>query len=95
MKGATAIYLGRLIPKENFRTFIYAPNGSQKLVESWDAFEAHMESGVWFATATDAQNSVANDEPKVKPRIPKDKKEKKMDTEDASSDDDFLPKVSD
>ncbi len=71
MDGTPAIYLGRLVSKENFRAFIYAPDGSQRLVESWAEFEANMQSGVWFATAQDAKNSIAKveeEKPKAKPR---------------------------
>ena len=59
MKDAPAIYLGQIVSKNNFRVFIYAPDGSQKLVESWDSYEKHMESGVWFATRDDAELSKA------------------------------------
>lgn len=59
MKGTPANYLGRLVPKEHFRTFIFAPQGGQKLVESWEEFEACMQSGLWFATKEDAFASVA------------------------------------
>lgn len=59
MKGLPAIYLGRIVEKEHFRTFIYNPNGEQKLVESWDDYEACMQSGLWFATVEDAKESVA------------------------------------
>ena len=58
MDGIPAIYLGRIVKKEGFRAFIYGPNGSQKLVESWDAFERHMESGVWFSSKKDAASRV-------------------------------------
>jgi hypothetical protein len=50
MKGTPAIYLGRIVDKEHFRTFVYGPNGKKKLVESWDEYEIVMESGLWFAT---------------------------------------------
>lgn len=59
MKGTPAIYLGRIVDKAHFRTKVYGPNGEKKLVESWDAFEAAMQSGVWFATMEDAKESVA------------------------------------
>ena len=58
MQGVPAIYMGRIVEKEHFRTFIYAPDGSSKLVESWDEYERHMETGVWFATVEDAKSSV-------------------------------------
>jgi hypothetical protein len=50
MEGAPAKYLGRIVSKENFRVFIYAPDGSQKLVNSWAEYEKHMETGLWFAS---------------------------------------------
>lgn len=59
MKGTPAIYKGRIIDKKVFRAFIYGANNEKKLVESWDAFEAAMQSGIWFASR---QNIV-----KVKP----------------------------
>lgn len=58
MKGTPAIYLGRHVDKQNFRTNVYSPDGKKKLVESWEAFEAAMESGLWFATREDAMDSV-------------------------------------
>lgn len=54
MEGKNAIYLGRIVPKHNFRAFIYSPNGQKRLVESWDEFEANMATGVWFARQEDA-----------------------------------------
>ncbi len=44
------MYLGRIVSKENFRAYIYSPDGSQKLVESWDEYEKHMETGLWLAS---------------------------------------------
>jgi hypothetical protein len=55
MKGTPAIYLGRIIDKKHFRTFVYGSNGEKKLIESWDAFEAAMQSGIWFASLEDAK----------------------------------------
>ena len=57
MEGTPAIYLGRIVEKKNFRAFIYGPNGEQRLAESWEEFEANMQSGVWFATLEDAKAS--------------------------------------
>lgn len=51
MKGMPATYLGRIVNKETFRTFIYNEKGEKKLVKSWNEFESHMELGVWFAIA--------------------------------------------
>lgn len=49
MKGNPAMYLGRVVDKAHFRVFIYDAEGKQKLIESWDDFESHMQSGIWFA----------------------------------------------
>jgi hypothetical protein len=79
MDGTPAIYKGKMVSKDKFRAFIYAPNGGRKLVESWDAFESHMESGLWFATKKDAKESVTSaqvfgEKPKAKPRTSRAKK---------------------
>ncbi len=85
MKGIPAVYLGRLVSKENFRAFVYAPGGSKKLVESWDEFEKHMETGLWFATKVDALCRVPVEKPK------RTRKEMPVIKEEATSVDDFLP----
>ena len=54
MKGTPAIYLGRVVDKKNFRAFIHGVNGERRLVESWEEFEANMQSGLWFASVEDA-----------------------------------------
>lgn len=59
MKVTQVNYLGRIVDKEHFRAFIYGTQGEQKLVESWDAFEAAMQSGIWFASVEDAKESMA------------------------------------
>jgi len=64
MKGTPAIYLGQIVSKDHFRVFIYAPDGSQKLVNSWDEFEKHMETGLWFATKEDAVTRIPVEKPK-------------------------------
>lgn len=78
MEGTPAIYLGRIVEKKNFRAFIYGVNGEKRLAESWEEFEANMESGVWFATLEDALASKAiveddkpieaDEKPKSKPK---------------------------
>lgn len=45
----TAIYLGNIVSKNNFRVFIYHADGDRKLVNSWDEYSAHMTLGTWFA----------------------------------------------
>lgn len=62
MKDAPAIYLARIVSKNNFRTFIYSHDGSQKLVESWDSYEKHMETGLWFATKEEVKEPVVETE---------------------------------
>lgn len=54
MKGTPAKYLGKIIGKDNFRAYIYCTDGSKKLIESWDDFEAHMATGLWFAKKSEA-----------------------------------------
>lgn len=57
MKGTPAIYLGKLVNKDSFRTNIYDASGKKKLVESWAEYEEAMESGLWFATLDAAMTS--------------------------------------
>ncbi len=92
MKGVPAIYLGQIVDKQHFRTFVYAMNGDKKLVESWDEYEQHMESGLWFSTQEDAKNRV----PVEKPKRTRAKAQDKPSCDDALiKDDDFLPKTGD
>jgi hypothetical protein len=53
MQGTQVVYLGRSIAKEGFRAFVYGAKDSKKLVNSWDEFEAHMATGIWFASKDD------------------------------------------
>jgi len=106
MKGVPATYLGRIISKDNFRAFIYNPNGQIRLVRSWEEFEANMQSGVWFATQEDAEASKAQSEarskpnpvgkkkprPKPKPKPKPQVAEKQSDEEDVVEDDDSVYK---
>lgn len=48
MKEAPAIYCDRVVSRENFRAFIYGHCGKTKLVNSWDEYEAHISTGIWF-----------------------------------------------
>jgi hypothetical protein len=83
MEGIPALYLGRLVSKDNFRTFIYAPSGAKKLVESWEEYERHMGTGLWFASR---EGSKINGLKEHEVKEPK-KRQKKV-----KSTDDFLPK---
>jgi outer membrane biosynthesis protein TonB len=103
MKGTPAIYLGRIVNKEHFRTFVYGTKGEQKLVESWEAYEVAMQSGIWFATREDALESVAPVEemeesegdatpkPKPKPRSKQKPKPKPVKVEEIEEDDRVIP----
>ncbi len=95
MEGKPAIYLGRLVSKENFRTFIYSPDGSQRLVESWDEYERFMETGLWFALKEDAMTRIAVEKKKRTCRVPVmtlELKEEPLSKEvKITTDDDFLP----
>ena len=89
MKGTPAIYLGRIVDKKHFRAFIHAPDGARRLVESWDEFEANMQSGVWFATPEDAKASLEVVKPKAK-RASRAKKVEFNKPEIKEEDDDFI-----
>lgn len=101
MKGVPAIYLGQIVDKKYFRTFVYSMNGKKKLVESWDEYERDMSSGLWFSTQEDAQKRIPVEKPKRMRNKPVEKKqelEQKNDeplTEELIKDDDFLPKTGD
>lgn len=43
-------YQGRMVLKKGFRAFIYGYDDKSKLVNSWEEFQKHMESGEWFDT---------------------------------------------
>ncbi len=97
MEGTPAIYLGRIVSKKNFRTFIFAPGGHQKLVESWDEFEASMQSGLWFATREEiAEPSKPKPRARVRKPVPfpEIKEDAPVDEESMAFEvkDDFLPK---
>jgi hypothetical protein len=83
MEGIPALYKGRVIPKENFRAYIYGYDGVRKLVNSWESFETHMQTGIWFVT---------KDEIKSRSQDVKLDKSKKDKIENKSVKDDFLPK---
>ena len=49
MQKETVVYDGRIVPKEGFRVFIYSFDNQTKLVESWDEYQEHISSGIWYA----------------------------------------------
>lgn len=94
MNGTPAIYLGRIVDKKNFRAFIYGKNGEKKLVESWDEFEANIQTGIWFASHEDIVSDSVKPKLKAK-RKPKSKANSEMvkeidEPEDISTDDDGM-----
>jgi hypothetical protein len=42
-------YLGKMVPREHFRVFVYSQDGKQKLVNSWNEYQEAIGSGMWFA----------------------------------------------
>lgn len=48
MKNELFAYDGRMVPKDNFRAFVYGENGAQKLAESWVHYEGLLATGLWF-----------------------------------------------
>lgn len=62
MEGVHVNYLGRVVPIENFRTFVYGADGTQKIAKSWEDYEAQISSGVWFPTREDATKNAALDD---------------------------------
>ncbi len=48
-------YLGRTFCCDHFRTWIFGKNDTKKLVESWEEYQDHINSGDWFATEQEAE----------------------------------------
>lgn len=101
MKGVPAIYLGQVVEKKHFRTFVYSMDGVKKLVESWDEYEQHMESGLWFSTQEDAKRRVPVEKPKRVRNKPVPVATEELNNDEPLieeafiRDDDFLPKTGD
>ena len=72
MQGSPATYLGKIVSKEHFRVFIYSATGQSKLVESWDEYEKHMASGLWFPTREEIK--AKEEEPEEKPKAKRSRK---------------------
>ncbi len=58
------IYNGRAISKEHFRAFVYGVEGQQKLVKSWDEFQTHMSTGIWFSSKEELEDKTAKPQKK-------------------------------
>lgn len=59
-------YDGRLVPQAGFRTFIYGANGETKLVNSWEEFQRHIETAIWFSDLKTAIQMMEKQKPKKK-----------------------------
>ncbi len=62
MDDSEGTYLGRTVQKEGFRVFVYAKNDKRKLVNSWDEFIRHVETGEWFSSPEELQATEELDE---------------------------------
>ncbi len=67
----TVYYNGQNINKSHFRVYVYNAKKESKLVNSWDEYELHMQTGLWFAeipevTATAVKETVTAVLPKKK-----------------------------
>ena len=47
-------YQGRMVPKNNFRVFIYEVNGKKRVVNSFEEYEAYLNTGKWFSMQSEA-----------------------------------------
>jgi len=42
-----ALFQGKMVPKANFRTFVYSKKGDKRLANSWDEYQELVSSGIW------------------------------------------------
>lgn len=71
MEGDFVVYEGRKVPRAHFRAFVYGTDNKQKLVNSYEEFEAAMATGIWFATKEEANGLLVKfeDKPKKKQSV--------------------------
>jgi len=60
-KTEDVMYLGRWVPKQGFRTFVYDKNGDQKLANTYSEYESMIATGLWFAVKPE-------NKPPIKPK---------------------------
>ena len=60
------IYLGRAVPKANFRTYVYGFDGAKMLARTWIQYEALISSGIWFPKLEDVPEKVVSEDIKTK-----------------------------
>ena len=63
-KTEDVMYLGRWIPKQGFRTFVYDKNGNEKLANTYPEYESMIATGLWFATKPENKPQIKSKEVK-------------------------------
>ena len=48
VKPKLVSYNGRMVTTAGFRAFVYSVDGVQKLVESYDEYKKHIDTGLYF-----------------------------------------------
>lgn len=58
-------YLGRWVPKEHFRAFVYGVDNKMQLARTWDEYQELISSGVWFSTKERVEENTTQPEVKT------------------------------
>lgn len=82
MQEDMVCYDGRLVPKQGFRVFVYAKDGSQILVNSWEEYELALDSGQWFSHKDKVNLIISDDYIKEKTKGKRGRK-KRVDHDDS------------
>lgn len=48
-------YLGRAVPRQGFRAYMFSSDGRKKIAESFDEYELFIHSDEWFDTKQEAE----------------------------------------
>ena len=91
MNDQVAIYLDKIVDKKNFRVFVYGFNNLKMLVETWEAYQSAMKTGLWFAKEEDVKSTEKVKSKRVKKELINDELKKDDDISD-KKDEDFWPK---
>jgi hypothetical protein len=62
MEEEMVVYDGRSVPVQGFRAFVYGPNSTQKLANSWDEYQALISSGIWYSKKSDVKEILKESE---------------------------------
>jgi hypothetical protein len=65
MQDETVLYMGRKVPKHGFRAFLFSKDGKRMIAESYEEFEARIQTGYWFDKAHEEQNPEIKEELKA------------------------------